>query len=31
MSQDRLRQIRRGFADDASQGDEPPDFGPSAL
>src|SRR5947209_8269640 len=28
MSQDRLRQIRRGFADDASQGDEPPDLGP---
>ena|SRR5947208_2124974 len=28
MSQDRLHQIRRGFADDASQGDEPPDLGP---
>ncbi len=28
MSEDRLRQIRRGFAADASQGDEPPDLGP---
>ena len=28
MSQGRLEQIRRGFADDASQGDEPPDLGP---
>jgi hypothetical protein len=28
MSQDRLHQIRRGFADDASQYDEPPDLGP---
>ena len=28
MSEDRLQQIRRGFADDASQGDEPPDLGP---
>lgn len=28
MSQDRLRQIRRDFADDASQRDEPPDLGP---
>ena len=28
MSQDRLRQIRRGFADDASQSDGPPDLGP---
>jgi hypothetical protein len=28
MSQDRLAQIRRGFADDASPGDEPPDLGP---
>lgn len=27
MSQDRMRQIRRGFADDTSQGDEPPDLG----
>src|SRR5437588_13111006 len=25
MSQNRLHQIRRGFADNASQGDEPPD------
>jgi hypothetical protein len=28
MSEDRLRQIRRGFYDDAPQGDEPPDLGP---
>ncbi len=28
MSQDRLRQIRRGFADDASQDDEPPNLSP---
>jgi hypothetical protein len=28
MSQDRLRQIRSGFADDISQFDEPPDLGP---
>jgi hypothetical protein len=28
MSQDRLRQIRRGFADDASHDDGPPDLGP---
>jgi hypothetical protein len=28
MSQDRLRQIRRDFADNASQGDEPPNLGP---
>ena len=28
MSQDRLHQIRCGFAADASQGDEPPDLGP---
>jgi hypothetical protein len=28
MSQDRLEQIRRGFADDASQINEPPDLGP---
>jgi len=28
MSEDRLQQIRRGFAHDASQGDEPPDLGP---
>ncbi len=28
MSQDRLHQISRGFAADASQGDEPPDIGP---
>jgi hypothetical protein len=28
MAQDRLRQIRRGFADDASQDDEPPDLSP---
>jgi len=28
MSQDRLHQIRRVFADDASQGGEPPDLGP---
>jgi hypothetical protein len=28
MSQDRLQQIRRGFADDASHFDEPPDLGP---
>ena len=28
MSEDRLHQIRRGFYDGASQGDEPPDLGP---
>jgi hypothetical protein len=28
MSEDRLHQIRRGFADNASQIDEPPDLGP---
>lgn len=28
MSEDRLHQIRRGFADDTSQGGEPPDLGP---
>jgi hypothetical protein len=28
MSQDRLEQIRHGFADDASRSDEPPDLGP---
>ncbi len=28
MSQDRFHQIRRSFADDASQSDEPPDLGP---
>jgi hypothetical protein len=28
MSQDRLHQIRRGFADDAFQEDGPPDLGP---
>jgi hypothetical protein len=28
MSQDRLRQIRRGLADDVSQGDALPDLGP---
>lgn len=28
MSQDRLYQIRGGFADDTCQGDEPPDLGP---
>jgi hypothetical protein len=28
MSQDRLHQIRSGFADDTSHGDEPPDLGP---
>jgi hypothetical protein len=28
MSEDRLQQIRRGFAGGASQGDEPPDLGP---
>jgi hypothetical protein len=28
MSEDRLRQTRRGFAGDASQRDEPPDLGP---
>jgi hypothetical protein len=28
MSQDRSRQIRRGFADDASQVDGRPDLGP---
>jgi len=28
MSQDRLHQIRRGFADDASQDGEPPDLSP---
>jgi hypothetical protein len=28
MSQDRLRQIRTGFADDTSQDDGPPDLGP---
>ena len=28
MSEDRLRQIRSGFADDASQDEGPPDLGP---
>ena len=28
MSQDRLRQIKNGFADDTSQSDGPPDLGP---
>jgi hypothetical protein len=28
MSQDRVHQIRQGFADDTSQGDEPPELGP---
>ncbi len=28
MSQDRLRQIRSGFTDGASQDDGPPDLGP---
>src|SRR5258708_24426205 len=28
MSDDRLRQLRQGFADDAYQGDEPPDLSP---
>src|SRR6266568_1916584 len=28
MSEDRLHQIRRGFAADTSQSDEPPDLGP---
>jgi hypothetical protein len=28
MSQDRLHRIRSDFADDTSQGDEPPDLGP---
>lgn len=28
MSEDRMRQIRSGFAEDASQSDEPPDLGP---
>ena len=28
MSEDRLHQVRRGFADGTSQGDGPPDLGP---